>query len=107
MKEKDLEDKFVKMANSIPGVWIMPKIESPSVRGISDRLGIANGTLLAIEVKVSRNGTYSPRARLQKYFIDCVNKYGGYGTFLYPENFDQVLEDIKHIAGTDFEGSEQ
>ena len=106
-KESVLEKRFVAEANEIDGVWIMPKIESSSVRGISDRLGLANGVFLALEFKSTKKDMYHPRTRLQKYFLECVEKYGGVGHFVYEENYEEIMDEIRRIASEGIQEAEQ
>jgi hypothetical protein len=55
--------------------------------GISDLIGIIDGRFIAIEVKVEEEG--NDATKLQKWFIDRVNKCGGIAFVAYS------LEDVK------------
>ena len=96
--EKQFEKTFMDKAKRLPNSFWLDKSPPSSVRGISDRIGLINGVFVCLEFKSSIRAMGHPREKLQKYFIERVNKAGGYGTFIYPENQDIVMDKLREIA---------
>ncbi len=65
--------------------------EAVSILGISDIIAWKRGKFIALEVKKSKS---APRTKLQELFIDKVNADGGFGRFIYPENFEEVIREM-------------
>ena len=87
-KKVDVELK--KLPNSH---WF--SIQQIAIRGTPDKLGCLNGTFVALEYK--RSGE-AKRSALQKRNIRKINEAGGYGRFVYPENWAPILQELKGIA---------
>ena len=76
--------------------------EAVSVRGIPDIVGCYNGTYFALEVKKAKSEVYNKygimkdkgRIVLQKYNIQKTIECGGFASFIYPENMNEVLEKL-------------
>lgn len=85
----------------IPNSWFFIK-EAASIRGIPDVIGLINGKFVALEFKksVSEARKKTGRIVLQRYNIGIVNKCGGYGTFIYPENFEDVYSHLLLLSKT-------
>lgn len=71
-------------------------IQQAALRGHPDRIGIINGTFVALELKASAKAA---RAELQKWHLNKVSACGGYARFVYPENFEEIFLDLKRMAG--------
>lgn len=69
--------------------WV--KIQQVSIRGVPDFLGCVNGKFVALELK--KDGK-APISRLQKHFIDKVNRNKGFARVIYPENMNEILEEL-------------
>lgn len=69
--------------------WV--KIQQVSIRGVPDFLGCVNGKFVALELK---KDSRAPISRLQLHFIKRVNKNGGFARVIYPENMNEVLEEL-------------
>ncbi len=81
---KDIEDLF-------PGCIIL-KNDSNYLQGFPDLLILNGNRWAALEVKRSSMEKHQPN---QDYYIDLVNKMGAYGRFVYPENKEQVLDELQ------------
>lgn len=88
--------KFNQIANSY---WF-EKIESSSIRSLPDRIGIVNGIFIGLEFKkdASELKPLKGRAVLQNHRLKLIRKNKGYGSFIYPGNFDKVYQDLKRIS---------
>lgn len=97
------EDKFknnvVKPAlKQIPKCWHFTK-EAVSIRGISDIIGVVNGRFFAWELKTSKKEADKKTGRnaLQRYILDIINHCGGIGRFVYPENLEECLDELRKL----------
>jgi len=88
--------KFQQLANSF---WF-DKIESASIRGIPDRIGIINGRFIALEFKKDDKDLFPPkgRAKLQAHELRKIRRAGGYAEFIFPGNFTKIYNDLKRIS---------
>jgi uncharacterized membrane protein len=98
------EDKFknrvVKPAlKKIPKCWHFTK-EAVAIRGISDIIGVVNGKMFAWELKkdIAEANKTTGRNVLQKHILGIINSCGGIGRVVYPENFDECLEELIQIS---------
>jgi len=96
--EKQFEKTFMGKANYLPNSFWLDKNPPTSVRGQSDRIGVINGKFICLEFKASVKEMGHPREKLQRHFIERVLKAGGYGSFVYPENQDIVMDRLREIA---------
>jgi len=80
------------------GAWFY-NCQQLSVRGIPDRLGCIRGKLFALELKRSKveGRKTSGRIVLQRHILNKITKAGGYARVVYPENWAEVLEDLKKL----------
>jgi len=82
---KDLKEHF-------PGCMVM-KNDSSYIQGIPDILILYNSKWAALECKRSENAHHQPN---QNYYIDKMNEMS-YASFVYPENRESVLCELKDI----------
>ena len=97
-KESTYKRKLMAKLRQIPSsLWYSH--QAGSIRGIADVIGIINGRFIALEIKRSKAeySKQSPRKALQEKFLDNVNRAGGYGSFIYPENEEEVLLQLKQF----------
>lgn len=71
-------------------------IQQVARRGIPDRLGCLNGKFFALEIKTCRENAEkrTGTTALQRYNVDKINRHGGFARFIYPENMDEVLDEL-------------
>lgn len=81
---KDLELLF-------PGCIIL-KNDPTIFQGIPDLTIIYKNNYAMLECKKSKKANKQPN---QKFYIDFIKKWGCYANFVYPENKEEVLNDLK------------
>jgi len=94
MLEKDFTSKVRKWMKTLPNTWFV-KIQQAAVHGTPDILACVNGVFVALELKRSENAS---RTKLQQHVGQLVLGAGGYFCFMYPENFEQIKQDIERMA---------
>lgn len=84
---------------SIPNSKFFTK-EAKSIRGIPDIIGCISGKFIALEVKRSEAEARGNTGRiaLQKQFIKETLKAGGYASLIYPENHEEILEELWKLS---------
>lgn len=95
MKESNFQKKLIDAIMDIcPGSIIM-KNDANYIQGIPDwTVLLPNGKWVLIECKKSANATRRPN---QEFYISWANEHG-YGVFASPENFKEVINDIKQAS---------
>lgn len=78
--------------------------EAKSIRGLPDIIGCINGYFVALEVKISPKelGHKSGRHILQRHVLQSFNKVGGFCSFIYPDNEDEILEHLRDISNLNY-----
>ena len=61
-------------------------IQQKAIRGTPDKLGVVQGTFVALELK-SEKGKVDP---LQKFYLKEIEKAGGLAMVVSPQNWDEV-----------------
>ena len=79
---KELKDMF-------PGCIVM-KNDSSYIQGIPDLLVLYNNKWASLEVKKSANAKRQPN---QQYYVDKMEEMS-FSKFIYPENKDEVLDEL-------------
>lgn len=74
---------------------IVTKLDPNDIQGIPDLLILYKNKWATLENKREKNATHQPN---QDYYVDKMNKMS-YSNFIYPENKDDVLNDLKKIFG--------
>ncbi|HKU52655.1 MAG TPA: hypothetical protein VJQ25_09330 [Nitrospira sp.] len=80
-----------RMESRFPGAIIL-KNDEQLCQGIFDLTMLWGPWYAAIEVKRSRTARYRPN---QEYYLEEVLKMGGLAFTLYPENEEEVLNEIQ------------
>ena len=81
--------------DNIPNSWWF-KTQQLSTLGIPDFIGCVRGKFVALELKRDQKEA-SKRHALQRHVLQCIVKAGGYAAFLYPENQDEILEQVRSL----------
>ena len=97
--EKAFENKIKKYLDTLPNTWHFKHWAGPySKTGVPDIIGCVNGRFVGIEVKAS-NGKPS---MLQIRNIKQINDAGGYARIIYPEQFNELKDDLQKISRGDY-----
>lgn len=95
MSESKLERQFqanlIKKIKDIVPDCIVLKNDSGYLQGVPDLVVLGPKTWAALEVKRSAKAHKQPN---QEYYVDKMNKLS-YANFVYPENEEEVLNDIR------------
>ena len=100
---KPLEKNFAKKVDQflliIPGVQLF-NIQALQVRGIPDRMGTIGGRAVLLELKREPpKKPYRGREKLQAKTLRDYALAGAYARFVYPENWDEIREDLLLLSG--------
>jgi len=75
-------------------VWFF-KASERSLAGIPDMILCVNGIFVALELK---RDSKSKASRLQEHTLEMINKSGGLGIVVRPDNFEKVITVIKTLS---------
>ena len=87
--ETVFKEKILPLIRKLPNTWAV-KIQQRSIRGTPDIIICVSGMFVALELKKSQKEKPDP---LQDHNLLQINKAGGLGLKVYPENWPEV-----HIA---------
>lgn len=94
--EAKFQEQVIKYLKSLDNCWYVKIWGGGFMKsGIPDILCCIKGKFIALELK-AENGKASA---LQKYNIDKINKSGGLGYILYPNQFEQFKKEMKRYNG--------
>ena len=93
MLERDFQaDTIKRIKRMLPGVVLL-KNDSGYIQGVPDFTIFYGCTWAWLEFKQSANARTQPN---QEYYIDLANhRMRAFGAFIFPENRDEVLQDLK------------
>ena len=90
------KNRLMPKLKAIPNsYWI--KTQMVSLSGVPDILGCVNGRFVALELKASWREARK-KHYLQKHVIKRIRQTGGYAEFIYPENEELIIEEIKEFS---------
>ena len=93
MKESNFQKDLIRDLKTIfPGSIIL-KNDPNYIQGIPDLMILYNDKWAALECKKSKDAHRLPK---QEYYVEKLNKLS-FSSFVYPENKDEVIENIKKI----------
>lgn len=95
MLEHDFQKRVKARLKVEPDLYHFTK-EALSIRGIPDLIGCYKGRFFALELKRSKKEAEKTSGRivLQKHTLGLINKAGGIGRIVHPDNWEEVLEEI-------------
>lgn len=86
--KKEIRDRF-------PGVYVL-KADPTDIQGIPDLLILYKDRWAALEVKKCKTSKHRPN---QDYRVNEMNNMS-YASFVYPENKEEVLNDLETLFNT-------
>lgn len=90
-KESDFQKNLKKELKKLfPGCFIT-KLDSGDIQGIPDLLILYKDKWATLENKRTRGAKRQPN---QEYYVDMMDKMS-FSRFIYPENKDEVLNELK------------
>ena len=93
MLENKFQSKLIKeLKKEFPGCMVL-KNDPTYLQGVPDLLVLYKNKWCALEVKRSATAKHQPN---QDYYVDKMNEMS-HSAFIYPENKDQVMNDLKRI----------
>lgn len=93
MLENKFQSKLIKeLKKEFPGCMVL-KNDPTYLQGVPDLLVLYKNKWCALEVKRSATAKHQPN---QDYYVDKMNEMS-HSAFIYPENKDQVLDDLRRI----------
>jgi hypothetical protein len=97
MLESEFKKKFcARVKRAVKPITILQyKQDATTVTGFPDTIVILEGITIFIEFKKSKTAKFRPG---QKEWIQKLNDNGHFAFVCYPENADDILEEIKRIA---------
>lgn len=100
MLERTFRKRIVqKNLDTIPGIYYFIK-EARGLRGLPDIIGFLNGRAFVWELKRSEAEANKRTGRivLQRLVLQKIKKTGCIARFVYPENFNECLEELRRAG---------
>lgn len=97
VKESDFKASFQrKLKRSVKPIAVLQyEQNAKTVKGFPDCIVVLEGVTVFLEYKRSKNAKFQP---LQKEWNQRLNDAGHFSFIVYPENADEVLDEIKRLA---------
>ena len=64
-----------------------------TINGVPDMLIDIGGTIMYLELKATKGRP----SKVQEYIVNQINNYGGYAKIVYPQDWEDVRDDIKRV----------
>lgn len=90
--EKDFQKIFIKRVKELKPGCIALKNDANYIQGFPDWTIIDGDKVYIFEAKAYKVASRQPN---QEYYIDYINDHGGFARFVYPENMEEVLDEIQ------------
>ena len=94
-KESEFQKNLKKELKTLFPGCIVTKLDSGDIQGIPDLLILYKNKWATLENKRHAKATKRPN---QDYYVDLMNEMS-FSRFIYPENKDQVIEELKSKFG--------
>ena len=96
--ERQVKSSVKKELDKIDQCWYFIK-EARGIRGIPDVIGVCRGRFFAWELKRSQTEAEASSGRivLQQYVLSKINKVGGIGRLVHPDNLEQRLQELRSL----------
>lgn len=94
-KETTFKKRIRPLLKALPNTWFV-KTQQRSLRGTPDFLMCVAGKFVALELKRSAKEKPDP---LQDHNLKLIRDAGGVGLVVFPENWNEVFDQLKIIAG--------
>lgn len=95
--ERDFQKSFIEELKELFKGCIVLKNDSSYIQGIPDWSIFFKDKWAALEMKRSMKASKRPN---QDYYVDLMNKMS-FARFVYPENKEEVLNDLKRFFKVD------
>lgn len=96
MRENEFQPEVIKaIYEMFPDCFVM-KNDANYRQGFPDLSVFIGPYYILLECKKSRYERHEPN---QDYYVDSVNAMGGFARFIYPENKEAVLDEIRRTFG--------
>lgn len=92
MKESAYQAKLIRKLKSIFPDSDILKNDANYRQGYPDLTLRVGPMCFMLEVKAHAKAAHQPN---QDYYVESINKSGGFARFIYPENEEQVLNEIQ------------
>lgn len=98
MRENEFQPEVIKeLYRMFPDCFVM-KNDANYRQGFPDLTVFIGPYYILLECKKSKKEMRDPRPN-QDYYVDSVNAMGGFARFIYPENKEAVLNEIRQTFG--------
>lgn len=98
MRENEFQPEVIKaIYEMFPDCFVM-KNDANYRQGFPDLSVFIGPYYILLECKKSKKEMRDPRPN-QDYYVDAVNAMGGFARFIYPENKEAVLNEIRQTFG--------
>ena len=98
--EKVFEAKCMKVLKTLPNSYWLPKEHPRSAGANPDRQGVINSISIHLEFKrsLAEAKKTTGRTKRQRYRLDMLQNAGAFAEFVYPENWEKILNDLRAIS---------
>lgn len=98
MRENEFQPEVIKeLYKMFPDCFVM-KNDANYRQGFPDLSVFIGPYYILLECKKSKKEMRDPRPN-QDYYVNAVNAMGGFARFIYPENKEAVLNEIRQTFG--------
>lgn len=91
--ERDFQSKLIKELKKLFVGCLVMKLDSSYIQGIPDLLILYKDKWATLELKRSAKASKQPN---QEYYVGMMNNMS-FSRFIFPENKDEVLHDLKKV----------